>query len=65
MNLDAEDLQHLISCARGKFEAEQYPFAPALRPVRDVLSKAKPKVEPRPPQKPYVPSLLMTRRKRR
>ena len=55
--LSDEDIQHLIGYARGKFEEERYPFAPALRPVRTVLEKVdpKPNQEPPPGKKPYVP----------
>jgi len=61
MSLTDDEIRHLLSYARGKFEAERYPFAPALRPVREVLVKLdpKPSPEPPPPCKPYVPSLLM------
>ena len=38
MNLSEDEIRHLLSYARGKFETERYPFAPALRPVRDVLA---------------------------
>ena len=30
MNLTDEEIRHLLSYARGKFETERYPFAPAL-----------------------------------
>jgi hypothetical protein len=38
-----------------------------LKPVREVLAKVdpKPKLEPPPPRKPYIPNLLMRRKKRR
>ena len=32
-----DEIQALIAYARDKFEDERYPFAPALRPVRDAL----------------------------
>jgi hypothetical protein len=57
----------LLVCPRDKFEDERYPFAPALRPVRDVLAKIDPKPKPDPPtpKKPHVQDLLMKRKKRR
>jgi len=57
----------LIDYARGKFAAERYPFAPALRPIRETLAKLdpKPKAEPSAPKKPYVPSLVLNKGKRR
>jgi hypothetical protein len=38
-----------------------------LRPVREVLAKLdpKPKPEPLPPRKPFVPSLVLQRRNKR
>jgi hypothetical protein len=65
--LSPDELHALLVYARGKFEDEPYPFAPALRPVRDVLTKLDPRPtpEPPPPKKPYVPSLLMQKKKRR
>jgi hypothetical protein len=47
--------QALLAYARGKFEDELYPFAPALRPVRDVLAKIdlNPKPELPAAKKPY------------
>lgn len=67
MTLTDDEIRHLVSYARGKFDGERYPFAPALKPVREVLAKAdpQPKPEPLPPRKPYVPSLLMQRKKGR
>jgi hypothetical protein len=46
-----------------KFEDERYPFVP----VREMLTRLDPKQkpEPLPSKKPYVPSLLMQKRKRR
>ena len=60
-------IRHLASYARGKFETERYPFAPALKPVREVLAKVDPKPKPAPPPapKPYVPSLLTQGKKGR
>jgi hypothetical protein len=50
----------LIGYAREKFAAA-YPFAPALRPIREVLAKLAPAPKPEPlsPRKPYVPSLVL------
>jgi len=38
LNLSDEEIHGLIDYARDKFAAEQYPFAPSLRPVREVLA---------------------------
>ena len=67
MKLSDDEIQRLLSYARDKFETERYPFAPALRPVREVLAKVDPKPKPEPPleRKPYAPSLLMQRKKGR
>ena len=66
LNLSDEEIHGLIDYARDKFAAEQYPIA-LLRPIREALAKAhpKPKPEPLPPRKPYVPSLLLQRRNKR
>ena len=66
-NLTDEEIDHLVSYVRCKFEDERYPFAPALRPVREVLSKLDPKPLPNPPspRKPYIPSLVAQRKRRR
>jgi hypothetical protein len=67
MNLSEDEIRHLVSYARGKFETERYPFAPVLKPVREVLAKVDPKPTREPPKapKPYVPSLMMERKKGR
>ena len=67
LNLSDDEIQRLISYAREKFEAERYPFAPALRPVREVFAKLDPKPIPRPPapKKPYVPSLVLQKKNSR
>ena len=39
LNLTDDEIHGLIDYARDKFAAEQYPFAPSLRPVREVLAK--------------------------
>ena len=65
-DLSPEELEALIAYARDKFGGERYPFAQVLRPVRDLLAKIdpKPKPEPLPLNRPYVPSLLMQKKKR-
>ena len=67
LNLSDEEIHGLIDYARDKFAAEQYPFAPSLRPVREVLAKLDPKPIPQPPapKKPYVPNLVLQRKNRR
>ena len=67
LNLSDEEIHGLIDYARYKFVAEQYPFAPSLRPVREVLAKLdpKPKPEPLPPRKPYVPSWVLAKKNKR
>jgi hypothetical protein len=40
LNLSDEEIHGLIAYARDKFAAESYPFAPALRPIRDVLASS-------------------------
>ena len=57
-NLTEDEIHGLIGYAREKFAAERYPFAPALRPIREVLAKLDPtpKPEPLPPRKASVPS---------
>ena len=64
LNLSDEEIHGLNAYARDKFAAEQYPFAPSLRPVREVLAKLdpKPKPEPLPPWKPFVPSLVLAKK---
>jgi hypothetical protein len=67
MNLADDEIRHLVSYARDKFETERYPFAPSLKPVRDVLAKVdpRPRLEPPLTSKPYVASLFMQRKKKR
>ena len=67
LNLSDEEIHGLIAYARDKFGDERYPFAPALRPVREVLAKLDPKPIPQPPtpKKPYVPSLVLAKKNRR
>jgi hypothetical protein len=65
--LNDEEAARLIAYAPEKFAEERYPLAPALRPVREALAKLYPKPEPvpLPPAKPYVPSLIVQRQKKR
>ena len=67
LDLTDDEIHGLIAYARDKFAAESYPFAPALRPVREVLAKLDPKPIPPPPEpkKPYVPSMVLSKSKRR
>ena len=67
LNLTDEEIAGLIGYAREKFADERYPFAPALRPIRDALTKLDPKPKPAPPapKKPYVPSMVLNKGKRR
>jgi hypothetical protein len=68
LNLSDEEIHGLIAYARDKFAAESYPFAPALRPIREALAKLDPKPVPQlpaPPRKPYVPSLVLQRKNKR
>jgi hypothetical protein len=55
-----------IAYAGDKFAAEPYPFAPALRPIREALAKLDPKPKPEPlrPRKAYVPSLMLAKKNR-
>jgi len=65
--LTDEEIHGLIAYARCKFAVEPYPFAPALRPIREALAKLDPKPTPAPlPQRrPYVPSLVLQRKNKR
>jgi hypothetical protein len=67
LNLSDDEIHGLIAYARDKFGDERYPFAPALRPIREALAKLDPKPtpEPLPPRKPYVPSLLLQKKNKR
>ena len=42
LNLSDEEIHGLITYARDKFAGERYPFAPTLRPIREVLAKLDP-----------------------
>ena len=56
-----DEIHGLIAYARDKFGDERYPFAPALRPIREVLAKLDPKPIPERLRKP----LLAKKNKRR
>jgi hypothetical protein len=64
LSLSDDEIHGLIAYARVKFADERYPFASALRPVREALAKLDPKPVPQPPapKKPYVPSLVLQRK---
>ena len=66
LNLTDEEIAGLIGYAREKFADERYPFAPALRPIRDALAKLDPTPKPAPPapKKPYMPSMVLNKGKR-
>jgi hypothetical protein len=59
LNLTDDEIHGLIDYARDKFAAERYPFAPALKAIRETLAKLdpKPKLQPPAPKKPYVRAL--------
>jgi hypothetical protein len=42
-NLSDDEVHGLMAYARDKFGDEPYPFAPALRPIREVPAKLDPK----------------------
>ena len=67
LDLTDDEIHGLIAYARNKFAAEQYLFAPSLRPIREVLAKLDPKPQPEPPtpKKPYVPSWVLQKKNRR
>jgi len=67
LNLSDEEIRGLIDYARDKFAAEQYPFAPSLRPVREVLAKSDPQPKPEPPtpKNSYVPSWVLQKKNKR
>jgi hypothetical protein len=64
-SLSLDEIEALIEYSRGKFEEERFPFAPALRPVREALTKVDPKSASLSPNQPNVPSLVTQRKKRR
>ena len=66
--LSPDDTATLIAYAREKYAAERFPLAPALRGVREALAKLDPKPkldEVSPPSKPYVPSSILQKKRRR
>ena len=67
LNLTDDEIRGLIDYARGKFAAERYPFAPALRPIRETFAKLDPKPKPElpAPKKPWVRSTLLNKGRRR
>jgi hypothetical protein len=67
LNLTDDEIHGLIDYARGKFAAERYPLAPALKPIRETLAKLDPKPKPEPPapKTPYMPSLVLQRKNKR
>jgi hypothetical protein len=70
MTIDAlspDETRCLIDYAKRKFAEERWPLSTELRPVREALAKLDPKpaAEPLPTRKPYEPSMLMQRKKRR
>jgi hypothetical protein len=67
LDLSDEEREALTSHLRAHIRESQYPFAPALLPLRGVLEKLDPKPasEPLPERKPYVPSLAAQRKKKR
>ena len=67
IELSAEQIALLIDYARRKYAEERYPLSPELRPVREAIQKLRPKPPPLPPApaRPYVPSTVMQKAKRR
>jgi hypothetical protein len=67
LNLTDDEIHDLIDYACGKFAAERYPLAPALKPIRETLAKldVKPTPEPVRPKKPYMPAMVLNKGKRR
>lgn len=63
--LTTDETQTLIDYARQRFAEERYQLSPALRKVREALAKLDPKREPRPAPKPYVPSTVLAKKRRR
>ena len=48
LDLSDDEIHGLIAYARDKLGDERYPFAPALRPIREALAKLDPKPKPEP-----------------
>src|SRR5215216_3089171 len=65
--LSPEETATLIDYARRKYAEERYPLSPELREVREALLKLRPKpaAPPRAPARPYVPSSVMQKKRRR
>ncbi len=65
--LSPEDTAILIDYARRKYAEERWPLAQELRDVRAAIEKLRPKADPLPPRpvKPYEPSMLMQKKRRR
>ena len=60
------EINAIIDYAQRKFAEERYPLSPALRPVREALAKLDPRPQAKPvPAKPYVPSTVMEKKRRR
>ena len=57
--------RHPIAYARRKYAEERYPLSPELRPVREALANLDPKPEPPPAPKPYIPSTILQKKRRR
>jgi hypothetical protein len=65
--LSPDETATLIDYARRKYAEERYPLSPELRPVREAIEKLRPRPAPLPPApaRPYVPSTVMQKGKRR
>jgi hypothetical protein len=67
VELSPSEAECLIAHARIKFADERYPLSPALRPIRELLARLDPKPARKllPEQKPYVPSTVMQKARKR
>ena len=65
--LSPVETQALIEYAKRKYAEERWPLAIELQPIRDVLAKLdrKPEATPAAIARPYVPSTLAKRKRRR
>ncbi len=65
--LSPHELATLIDYARRKYAEERYPLSPELREVRTALLKLRPQpaAPPSAPARPYEPSMLMQKKRRR
>lgn len=65
--LSPEETAVLIDYARRKYAEERWPLSEPLREVRAALLKLRPKQAPMPPApaRPYVPSSIMQKKRRR